>query len=310
VVVLFVLMGAFCCAGTAQDKIVTANGDTILCRILDVSTGKISYEQTLSDGRVVGKFISSDHVSEYSRTSQLLLEQTTKERRRSFFSTPPKPFRISVEGGYGHLLSSFSDIRNGMTYVTSENKDRYFRRMKNGIHLGADFHLLLNDHFGVGAKYSFFFSETELDELIPAPSVVPLYYAVNQKERFYLNYAAPSLLFRQWLDKNRRLALNESLSLGYVFFRSETRTDIYTTGDANYLLENRRFAGSLDVSLEYGLLSNLSVSVNVGAFYTQIKNPEISYVDLNNNIQTQTSESGQSIDMSRLNLSAGLHFYF
>ncbi|MDR2680895.1 MAG: hypothetical protein LBC47_08825 [Tannerella sp.] len=310
-IVLFLLMGTFCCAGMAQDKIVTVDGDTVLCRILDVSAEKISYERRLNDGRTVGRFISSDRVSEYFRESQLLpeRERTSRESRRSFFSLPSRPFRLGIEGGYGHMLSSFSDIRNSMSYVSSETADQYFSDMKNGIHLGADFHLLLNEYFGIGAKYSFFSSEAELNEQIPMPSSVSLYYTLSQKENFYFNYVAPSLFFRQWLDKDRRFALNETLSPGCLFFREELRSDVYSA-NPNVLVESRQFAGSLDVSLEYYLSPYLSVSANAGAFYAKIKKTKVSYVDANNEVQTQSSENDKPIDMSRLNLSAGLHVYF
>ncbi|MDR1631645.1 MAG: hypothetical protein LBR97_01975 [Dysgonamonadaceae bacterium] len=309
VILLFLLIGTFFCAGMAQDKIVTVNGDTISCRILDVSAGKISYEQKSKEGRTVGKFISADQVSEYIRESRLLLEQTSLKSRRSFISLPSQPFRFSIEGGYGHLLSSFTSMRNDLlNYATSKNVDQYFSGMKNDIHLGADFHVLLNEHFGVGLKYSFFASEAELTSQLPTGTYIPVYYVQREESKFYFNYIAPSLFFRQWLDKKRRFALNESLSLGCMFFRNETRGGMYSM-DRNVLAKSRQFAGNLDVSLEYYLLPYLSVSANIGALYTEIKKMEVSYV-YDEQLQTQTVEGGESIDMSRLNLSAGLHFYF
>jgi hypothetical protein len=299
----------------AQDKIVTANGDTILCRILDISAGKINYEQTLNDGRTVGKFISADQVNEYFRDSQLLPEQTVK--KNPFISLPSKPFRISVEGGYGYLLSSFSDMRKGLSYIvpSSGDIDQYLSGMKNGIHLGADFYLLLNENFGVGAKYSLFASRAELNMLNPLYtdsylySYIPMYYAKREKESFYFNYIAPSLFFRQWLDKKRRFAFNESLSLGCVFYRDEIRGDRYSLV-SNSLEKSRQFAGNFDVSVEYYLLPCLSVSANGGVFYTKIGDVEQTAVDSNGELQTRPSESSESINMSRLNFSAGLHFYF
>ncbi|MDR0713894.1 MAG: hypothetical protein LBF89_06525 [Bacteroidales bacterium] len=300
-IVLFLLMGAFCRAGRAQDKIITVDGDTIFCRITDVSAGNISYEQRLNDGRIAGRFISSDRVDEYFREPRRSPQQTITKR---------KLFRVGVEGGYGHLLSSFSDIRNNLPGVTSGNMDRYLRGMKNGIHLGASFHFLFNEHIGIGVKYSFFSSGAELTQPVLISTILPLYDVLHQKERFYFNYIAPSLFLRQWLDRNRRFALNESVSLGGVFFRNEARGDSRSAAYSNYLLKSKRLAADLEVSLEYYLLPELSVSANIGAFYARIKNPEIRYVDSNNELQVQTSENAASMDMSRLNFSAGLHFYF
>jgi hypothetical protein len=302
-------MVAFCCAGIAQDKIITTSGDTVLCRILNISEGTITYEQKTNDGQTAGKFISTDRVSEYFR------------EKGSFISLPSKPFRISIEGGYGYLLSSFSDVRDGLAYfATSENISQYLSGMKNGIHLSADFYLLLNEHFGVGAKYSLFASSAELalqyyymgtfadgNTLVGINTYIPVYYATKRTERFYFNYIAPSLFFRQWLDKNRRFALNESLSLGCLFYRAEARNNASSI-DPNGLKKSRQFAGNFDVSLEYYLLPYLSVSANAGVFYSKIKELETNCIDLNGKLQTQTSKRSESV--SRFNLSAGMHFYF
>jgi hypothetical protein len=190
--------------------------------------------------------------------------------------------------------------------------------MKNGIHLGADFYLLLNEHFGVGAKYSFFASKTELNMQLPMNplytdmyinSYIPMYYALSENENFYFNYIAPSLFFRQGLDKKRRFALNESLSLGCVFYRDEIKGGRYSLV-SNSLEKSRQFAGNFDVSIEYYLLPYLSVSANGGVFYTKIGDVKLTAVDSNGELQTQPTESSESIDMSRFNISAGLHFYF
>jgi hypothetical protein len=190
--------------------------------------------------------------------------------------------------------------------------------MKNGIHLSADFYLLLNEHFGIGAKYSLFASRANLNLQVPTnpiytdiyiQSYIPMYYALGEKERFYFNYIAPSLFFRQWLDKNRRFALNESLSLGCLFYRAEAR---YSTSSmaSNGLEKSRQFAGNFDVSIEYYLLPYLSVSANAGMFYSKIKELETNSIDSNGNLQTKTLKSSESVNVSRFNLSAGMHFYF
>jgi len=56
----------------AQDKIITTTGDTIKCKIIDISPKIITYEQELQDNSKTGRLISTDNVREYIRESELV----------------------------------------------------------------------------------------------------------------------------------------------------------------------------------------------------------------------------------------------
>jgi len=55
---------------SGQDKIITIQNDTIHCRIISVSSTRIQYEQKM-DGYMAGKFIPTEQVLTYLRTSPL-----------------------------------------------------------------------------------------------------------------------------------------------------------------------------------------------------------------------------------------------
>ena len=56
---------------SGQDKIITIQHDTIFCRIISISPAHIHYEQISENGYTIGKFIPTEHILEYFRSSQL-----------------------------------------------------------------------------------------------------------------------------------------------------------------------------------------------------------------------------------------------
>ena len=60
----------------AQDKIITTTGDTINCKIIEISSTIITYEQVLQDNSISGRFISINNVIEYIRDAEVLSNST------------------------------------------------------------------------------------------------------------------------------------------------------------------------------------------------------------------------------------------
>ena len=70
---------------SGQDKIITIQNDTILCRIVSVSSTHIQYEQKDENQNIVGKFIPTEEVLEYFRSAQ------SSEIASNYQTYMPKP---------------------------------------------------------------------------------------------------------------------------------------------------------------------------------------------------------------------------
>jgi hypothetical protein len=301
----------------SQDKIITTTGDTINCKIINISDIKINYEQKNKEGNFVGKFISTDLVSEYHK------KQATQSEPK--YATYPvgyaighipteRPIRLSASFGYGFFPSKFSDSRGYMsTYTSQEALDKYIRKIKNGINAGADFYGFLSDIFGLGVKYSFFASWTDIYETIPFYSNtfynLPQYIVSDIKENNILHTIEASVIIRQWLDNKRRFAISETFSGGYSYLREEVRGGIYSAPYPNILYEGNGFSLNMNIAFEYFPIKYFSISADIGAYYTDIRNITLSQIGENGRQQSSRNGDVKMRDMSKLEFMIGAHFY-
>ncbi|MCL1933917.1 MAG: hypothetical protein FWF53_08940 [Candidatus Azobacteroides sp.] len=325
VIIGLILLLAFTYA-KGQDKIITTQEDTIFCKIVSVSPTHIQYEQESDNQNAIGKFISIDQVREYYRNSQFQESFPTVERKKR----PKEPFdrwRVGLQGGGAYLLSSFSNMEQNMqdAGIPQSKIDDYNKHLRNGFYVGADVHFLITRFFGVGVKYSLFATSARLDYSLngfgyftPDGFIsysIPTYYPISEKDKYYLNYIGPSVVFQHWLDKNRKFRINEELSMGYVRYREEGRFDShqYVNTDQgvtflnNALAEGNAFGGSAQVAFEYYPLPWLSVGANAGVLLTSFGSLKTSTKETS---FRQDLEGDDRINMSRIDYSVGVRFHF
>jgi hypothetical protein len=183
-----------------------------------------------------------------------------------------------------------------------------------GISADADFHYLFSRFWGIGLRYSLFTSSVKMDyTILDATSDIPIYCNVNEREKFYLNYLGPSILFQQWLGKNHKFKLNEIVSFGYMLFRDEKQFDPYqyvfvnpetNAKQYNILKEGNTFSGTFQLSLEYYPVSWLSFGANGGVFYSVFRSLEVSDND------SKKTDKSITLDLSRVDYSIGIRFHF
>ena len=329
VITTFILLLLFTYA-KGQDKIITTQNDTIFCRIVSITTTHIQYEQKDDKQNLVGKFIPIEQVAEYIPSSPL--RETTLGTLIS--KQPKEPFdrwRVGIEGGGAHLLSSFSNIETNMQYIGifQSNIDDYIKKIRNGIYMGADVHYFITPFLGVGLKCSMFATSAQLDYNLRLSDYyyvspdysygysIPTYYSMNEKDKIYVNYIGPSVVFQHWLDKNRKFRFNAGLSIGYAHYREEDRFDPYqfinpfdgtvSLSLGNTLAEGNTWGGNIRLSFEYYPLSRLSIGANVGGSLATFKTIKVSNKDTS---ITQDLDSNNHIDMSYLDYSISVRFHF
>ena len=307
-----------------QDKIITLQNDTILCRIVTVTPTRIQYEQKIDNQQhTTGKFISIEQVREYYRESQLH-ETSSPVLKIKPASEPFDRWRVGIRGGGAYLLSAFSNVEKNMHNlgIPQSKIDDYNKQLRNGTCFGADIHYFITPFFGAGVNYSLFANSVQLDYILGlnlyydfSNSVpiylgysIPSYYSVNEKSKFYVNYIGPSVVFRHWLDKSRKFRLNEELSIGYARYREENRIDLYQyTFLSNTLMEGNALGGNIQLSFEYYPMSWLSVGANAGVSLTTFKSVKITTKDESQAIDL---DADNHLNMSRFDYSLGIRFHF
>ena len=95
-----------------QDKIITVQQDTILCRIISISPTHIQYEQR-EDGHIIGRFISTEQVLKYFRTAHSPTHTPRYHTRRER-SKPPHRWLIGMYPGGATLLGSTANNEKSM----------------------------------------------------------------------------------------------------------------------------------------------------------------------------------------------------
>ena len=266
--VLFVWLSA-----SAQDKIITMSGDTILCRIVSMSQNYIVYEQNNNGKSVSGKTISIGNVAQYFRSSAV---QTPE---KDSWWLPEHPLLFSLQGGLAH---SYLDLSNS----SSIYGDDYISKYKNGFYLNACFHYLPLTFLGVGFDYSFFRSATKGDFLVNANygyGGLPVYVTVSSDDRMYLNFIAPSIMFMEYLG-TKKIRFSQTLAPGVSFMRMESRGTNYSVFNSSYsgnppmyyekfgsVTTGSNIAVKISLALDYCITSNWSAGLAGNFTWLNIK---------------------------------------
>ena len=310
ILVLFVV----CRTLPAQDKIITASGDTILCRIVSVSDNRIIYEQPADKKQVSGRIIPLNEVAEYFRAP------VTQSSGEIYISrTPEHPWLLSLFVGGGHMPWLLENV--------AEEEAGNYKNFNNGFVLNASAHYLITNNIGFGAQYPLFSSSRKSD----SPTMIstfPMYTASDTRERQYINYAGLSVIFRQFLDNNRKFSLSETLGGGLLLYRAESQNKTfmpytyYSGGygyqqyyaQFQYISQNRLITGNtlgatVGISAEYKILPYLSVGIGGSFLYGNLSKYNSKYKDsISGTISSESGELKNSLNLSRIDYLLVLRF--
>ena len=317
----FILLLAFTYA-KGQDRIITMQNDTVFCRIVSILQNHIRYEQKIDNGNTMGKFIPIDQVREYylgSKRQEIPFTPSLLKSKRS--KEPFDRWRVGIQGGGAYLLASTTRSKQAMQNmgIPKTQVNEYHKQLRNGMNVGADIHYLITPFCGVGIRYSLFTTSIQMDLTVKEDDYytsIPIYYVMGLKEKIYMNYIGPSVVFQLGLDKNRKFKLSQELSLGYATYRDEERFDPYkylflarTNGFPMYniLTEGNTLGGNIKSAFEYYPLPWLSIEANIGIFSAAFRSVKIS---TNETSITQDLGKDDYLNMSRFDYSIGIRFHF
>ncbi|MDR1417238.1 MAG: hypothetical protein LBJ57_07480 [Prevotellaceae bacterium] len=300
-----------------QDRIITIQNDTIVCKILSISSTHINYEQ--ADGQhVAGKFIPIAQVSEYNYA-----RRPDSHERSSDKLAYAKRCQVGVQFGGAYLLASTLPAEQtlqglGLPYNQVRS---YYKDLKRGVHLSGEVYYMLNDYIGLGVRYLFFSSSAHIHavmklnqnpipfydlNLIERPSV--MYFSDwDMTERMYVNYVAPSFTSQQWIGRRCKFRFKEEVSLGFVHYRDEARLNDYSFVSASVLATGSTLGGSVGASLEYYPVPWLSVGAGASVFTAMFSTLTIStYAET----KTIDLDKENRENVSQVDYHIGVRFHF
>ena len=290
----------------AQDKIITVQNDTIHCRIVSISDGRIYYEQPESNGIVVGKSLPADQITIYYRNSNdnpvgyiQPVKHSLRNRRQHW--------RFGLQGGIGYMLASSDKEKKQLIDmgVNAKIAEKLCKDTDWGYSFGADIHYLFDQRGGIGIRYFGFYTAAHADITINTFDGINYVYT-NMRKRIYVNFAGPSFYTQQWLDRSGSFKLALNIAVGYAHYRDEEEYGHPLL--PNYLSTGSTFGGNGNVSFEYFPLTWLSVGFTTGYFGAWFGKMTI-YDGYNKQTIKLKDYQLDAINASRLDLSLGIKVY-
>ena len=268
---IFLLSFIFVCLVlSAQDKVITVSGDTILCRIISISDNHIVYEPQIDEQSVSNKTIPIRDVADYFRAPNT-------QSSNGMFRRRPWLFNLS----------------SGVAFLPWPLENEYYKGRDKGFTLNTNVHYLIRDYVGLGLQCSFFMSG---------------YIRRLNPERLHINYVGLSAIFRQYFDRKRKLSLSETLSGGFLLYHSKQESGLFPV--QNFLITGNTFGATVGISLEYKLLPYFSIGMGGSFMYGKLSKANFEYKDsfgIEEKIPKQELEN--PLNLSRFDCSLFIRFH-
>jgi|GEM_PF-502941 len=300
----------------SQDRIILNSGDTLKCTIGKVTRKFIYYSQNFNGISANGK-VQKSSVWEWTFSStekeqiqhdlppEMVDNQIAEEPEIAGNQEPVKPtdrFRTSVSGGMGYLTGNTDAVEESLQQIgiSVEDSRNYYKNLKLGYVIRASAYYQISKDYWLGMMYHGFYSSAELTTSMIMDDF-NMYYG-RLGERYFVNFAGASFFSSGRYGKNKKLGLNSSYSIGPAFYRDEA--EMY---NEQILIKGTSFAQDITLGVEYFIRPNISIGCVSSLFISKVRKMEVTTV---NSSQTIELEKEEVENLSRINLSLGLVFYW
>lgn len=270
----------------SQDLIVTAEGDSINCKISKVESEKIHFTYI--------------HNLEIKNTFLLLSKIKTKQFNYYSRSAIPhdynsgigefKPFQISIDGGFSLEIARLAD-------GIPDNLKDYYENLKSGYNIGAGLTYYIDETIGFGLKYQCFLSTNNIDNVDYKDLHGQAQFG-SLSDKLNISFIGPSLSLR-YFDSNGKNSLYTNYYTGYVHYKDDAMmNDLYkvTGGTIGLGIE-----GGYDIELSPDIFLGFQASFLAGVL-RKLK------VDDGEKIETVNLKKGSYENISRIDVSIALSF--
>ncbi len=231
--------------------------------------------------------------SHYSLTAQSAKVNQSSASRES-------RFRIEFDGGLGYLIGDSKPATEQLVNsgLDEAEVNRYYKKLKLGMQAGASVHYMTGKNLGIGLDYRIFSNRSKMMGYLYSQDNTTFYGPISEK--IYTNFVGPSLYYQDKM-RAKRWTFISSVAVGMAFYRDELNLVV-----APALITASSPAVHYGLGFEYSLYGKLSAALHVSGFYAELKKIKV------NDGQTKTDiDLGKaSENLSRVNLSAGIHYRF
>jgi hypothetical protein len=208
---------------------------------------------------------------------------------------------LYMNGGLGYLTGSTKSAKANMRSmgVSESDIDQYFRDFKTGSMGMASVYYLLTRELGIGVDYHVFTTRGQVLGYLDPGDGWNKYYGIFS-DKVYTNFVGISFLTRE--NTRGRWGFYTRLSLGMALYRDEG-----SLVNAPVLITGQSFATAGDMGMTYSLSRH--VSLNMGLSYMLASLGKINSNNGTDIVEIKLNKDTRE-NLSRLNLSGGLVFYF
>ena len=192
----FVMVSMYQNTAMAQDLIVTADGDSINCKIAQIKDRFIHFTFPCQD-EVCNSLMPLAQVERYKYKYYVVPRQRHKPEYQTW--------RLSFNAGWGYRTAPLGER---LKYADNE----YVRKIRNGYNFSFDASRFFTEMFGVGLKYDMFRTSNS-------------FYV--DKESFMIQFAGPVFVMRI-LDRKKSNGLVLNYGIGYTGFSYKNKRNSYT----------------------------------------------------------------------------------
>lgn len=271
---------------SAQDVIVTNEGDTLNCKITNIKSDNILFTFRYN-GEIRNSLLPLSKVKFYQRDYY----QKSEVPKGSTVGNKFYPhFRLAINGGWSYRIAGLPDN------IQTELK-QYLKGLKSGYDIGLDMSYFFSEQYGIGLKYSYDGAKNELSDIyvtLPDGTIK----TGMMSDDISINYVGPFFAMR-YLNASQKNGLLMNLGLGYTAYKNDA-----------VMIDSYRITGNtLGLGIEIGYDFGISDNFAVGIMASYLSGVLIKVVvNDGTNIETVTLDKGSYENLARINLTIGLRF--
>ena len=267
--------------GKAQDLIVTVTGDSLNCKITQVQKEYIFffYER---EGEIIKSSVPVNVVSYYEK-DYYAMPGTSIEKAKN-----KDKVRFGAYGGFSYMIGK---VPVNFDPILQD----HLERLKKGFHLGGDVDFLLSKNVAVGVKYSFFMSKDEMNSIMFSDTAGRQILG-KIAENVHIHYIAPNVLVRAGKAMGKVSFVFDG-SIGCFIYRNNG-----TLVQSDFKMKGIALGVSLVPGIELKVSPNFCINLNLGLNLGVMNSSTME-------IGGQTSLSNEKENLSRIDVSVGLHWY-
>ena len=272
-----------------QDLIVTANGDSLNCKITKIKDD-FTYFTFKYEGEVRNTLLAKDQIKDLKKGFYELADVLPEQVRK--YQGDYDKFRIAASGGWSYRTARISGD------VPPAFQD-YIKKLKSGYHFGGDATYFTSEHIGVGLKYSLYRAKSTVSYLYVADSLTGRVAPGNLAEDITIQYFAPAV-YARFNSKNKKSQVIMDLSMGYMGYKDAVSNLTKLT------IRGGTVGLSWGVGADFAIDPDLSLGLSFNYLVGALTNYEVDDGTQRVNVKL---EPGGYEGISRIDLSAGLRWY-